>query len=56
MIMPCTFATNVPNPIDENTDTFVGEPNLVNRIWIVWAERWVDMTPSTMKFHSFLMR
>jgi hypothetical protein len=25
MIMPCNFATNVPNPIDENTDAFGGE-------------------------------
>jgi hypothetical protein len=23
---------------------------------IVWMERWVDMTPSTTKFQSFLMR
>jgi hypothetical protein len=56
MITPCNFATNVPNPIDENTDAFGGESNLVNRIWIVWVERWVDMTPSTTKSHSFLMR
>jgi hypothetical protein len=55
MIMPCNFATNVPNPIDENTDTFRGESNLGNHIWIVWVERWVNTTPGTMKFHSFLM-
>jgi hypothetical protein len=42
-------------PIYE-ADDFGDEPNLVNCTWIVWAERWVDMTLSTTKFQRFLMR